>query len=362
MQVSLRINNECNFACKYCNVEGSKGTKNTPEGYINENNCEISKQTIEDVIGYCKENEITSLDIPQKEPFYNPELLEYVIERFNQTGIRISDITTNLYNLPVSAIRLLKQYNISLLGSFDGLWQDDFRILPNDGGTSSVVEKNIFALKGAGIRFSLACCVVHDTVDRIYENYKYLLRFTPGVVFNFDVSSPYRIRNEDIPIIEQQFKKIAKEPQGLNIFPLWKIKKRIQQNARYSNHMCGAGRGSYTIDWDGTIYPCYHTQGWKRIGINLGSIYDGINKEEKDKFYEYDSSVPEQCRKCSAKLCGICYVNSFDVMGNMTTPIPVNCKIFSALTSVVSDTLKKQKTQKQIVPPVVDFRKETKVL
>ena len=322
----------------------------------------MSMQTASDIIDYCKENDITSANIPEKEPFYNPGLLEHIIEKFNKAGIRITDITTNLYNLPVSSIKLLKKYNIHILGSYDGLWHDDFRVLPNGDLTSATVEKNIFALKGANVRFSLACVVVHDTVDRIYENYKHLLNFTPGIAFNFDVASPYRIRDEDLPIIKSEFEKIVKEPQGLNIFPLWKIGKRIQQNARYSNFMCGAGRGSYCIDWDGTIVPCYHADAWKhRIGITLGDIHNGLDQEEKAKFYEYDTSTPEKCKNCNVKLCGICYVNSFDVMGDMTTPIPINCEIFGVLTNVVANALKKQKSRPKevsppVAPPVVDLR------
>lgn len=327
-QLSLRINDVCNFGCIYCFDDG--------KGQSGE---EMSKKTADDVLKYCKENNITSINIPQKEPTASLNILEYVIEQFSTTGIRVQGITTNGYNMPLSLIKLLKKYNSFVLLSYDGLWHDKYRVLPDGSPTADIVEKNILTLKGAGVRFNIACCITHHEVGSIYNNYNYLKQITPSIAFNFDVTSPFSIKNEDIPVIEREFTKIANET--LNVFPLGKIKQRIQTNAHYENKMCGAGRGSYCIDWDGTLLPCYQGS-WKRIGITLGDIYNGLDMVEKEKFYRYDTATPDKCSNCSSALCGICYTNSYMVVPNMCYPIPINCEILKTLTQIVKKRMGKR--------------------
>lgn len=295
----------------------------------------MSKETADDVLDYCLDNQITRIDIPQKEPLLSQDILNYIVETYNARGVKVGGITTNLYNLTDEILKVLKKHNLFVLVSYDGLWHDEYRILPNGDSTEERVRDNIYRLKQAGINFNIACAIVHGTTDRIYDNYRYLTSVHKSVVFNFDVSSPFAIQTQDLPTIESEFTKIASEPLGLGVFPLNKIAKRVQSNAHYTNHMCGAGRGSYTIDWDGQIYPCYHVPAWQKMGISLGNIYDGLDVQEKDKFGHYDTAAPEKCSNCDAALCGICYTASYDASGNMRMPIDINCKLFNLLTHIV---------------------------
>ena len=324
MYVTLRINDKCNFACKYCFTHLS-----------NETGCEMSRETADDVLDYCLENQINRIDIPQKEPLFSSNILKYIIVSYNAKGVRIGGITTNLYHLTDEILDLLKKYNLFVLVSYDGLWHDAYRVLADGSSTEERVRENIYKLKQAGINFNITCAIAHGTVDRIYDNYKHLMSVHKSLVFNFDVSSPFAIQVQDLPGIESEFTKIANEPMGLGVFPLNKIAKRVKHNAHYTNHMCGAGRGSYTIDLDGQIYPCYHVPAWKQMGISLGSIYDGLDIQEKEKFRHYDTALPEKCSNCNVALCGICYTASYDALGKMTMPIDINCKLFNLLTQIV---------------------------
>ena len=324
MYVTLRINDKCDFACRYCFTHLS-----------NETGCEMSKETADDVLDYCLDNQIKRVDIPQKEPLLSFDILKYMIETYNANGVKVSGITTNLYNLTDEVIDVLKKHRLFVLVSYDGLWHDEYRVLADGSPTEERVRDNIYRLRQAGINFNIACAIVHGTADRIYKNYKYLMSVHKSIVFNFDVSSPFAIQTSDLPAIESGFTKIANETPGLNIFPLNKIAKRVKQSAHYTNHMCGAGRGSYTIDWDGQIYPCYHVPAWQKMGISLGNIYDGLDMQEKEKFRHYDTALPEKCRNCNVALCGTCYTASYDALGKMTMPIDINCKIFNLLTQIV---------------------------
>ena len=325
--LSMRVNDKCNFRCKYCFSH-----LDHPE------NKEMSFEMADNILKWCKQNGIKSVNIPQKEPMQSWKVLKYIIETYTANGVAVKGITTNGSNMPLDAIKTFKKYNMHLLCSYDGVWQDETRIFANGKGTSSIVEKNLYALKGAGVNFGIACAITKNNTKRILENYMYLKEINPGIAFNFDTTSPLSITMKELPDIKKAFKVLINET--LDIFPVNKIYNRMKQNSTYTNFMCGAGRGSYTIDWDGTFYPCYHAPAWKDMGISIGNIRDGVDWEEKAKFRKYDTKTPDKCKKCPTGLCGICYVNSYDAMGDMLMPIPVNCEIFRILTALIKKRVK----------------------
>ena len=325
--LSMRVNDICNFRCKYCFAH-----LDHPDGR------EMSMEMADKVLAWCKQNGITSMNIPQKEPMQSWKVLKYIIEKYNANGVVVKGITTNGSNMPLDAIKTFTKYKMHLLCSYDGIWQDETRLFANGKGTAAIVEKNLYALKGAGVNFGIACAITRDNAKRIVENYEYLKEINPGIAFNFDTTSPLAITEKELPYIKKAFKHLVKET--LDIFPVNKIYNRLRQKSTYTNFMCGAGRGSYTVDWDGTFYPCYHAPAWKDMGINLGNIHDGVNWDEKAKFRKYDTKTPRTCKTCSTGLCGICYVNSYDAMGDMLMPIPINCKIFEILTSLIKKRIR----------------------
>lgn len=327
MQISINVNDTCNFDCKYCYPHLQSDTLNA-----------MTDDTAKDILKFCIENKITSVQIPEKEPLYDPRFLVRLIDLLSSNGIQVKGVTSNLYGLSLDAIESFKEHNVYVLASFDGLWQNEFRLSKFGSKTYNTVKRNLYALKGAGVRFGTATVVTHEVVNRVYENFKHISKISHSMAFNFDVNSKHAIVTDDIPELRRQFEYIASET--MNIFPLAKIKNRILSKAHYTNHMCGAGRGSYTIDWDGKIYPCYHTTAWKKMNMCIGDIWNGVDNDKRAKFREYDTSTPDKCRECKSALCGICYTASLDKMGDMCAPIPMNCAIFTMLTDVVKEEIK----------------------
>jgi len=328
---TLKINDVCNFACRYC-FPWLKGSE------------QMTDHMLELIIAYMKREGIRRVNIPQREPLYNPKRFIEIVKRLQSAGIRVDGFTTNTYNMTRDVIKLVVNNNMHVLSSFDGIWQDKYRVLRSGKGTSDVVERNLWAMKGAGARFSIACTVTHDEVGRIFENYEYLRQFSHAVAFNFDTTTDeYGIQYEDIPEIVQQFEMII-DKYGFNVFPINKIRHRIVNNFRYTNHMCGAGRGSYTICYDGKIYPCYQTNGWLPGGDQfiLGDVFNGVDWRKMARFREYDTIVPEKCANCKSALCGICYVESYEVTGNWFRPIDIRCKLFEELSELVRRKLRRR--------------------
>lgn len=323
---SVNINDGCNFGCSYCYSQ-----------LHNEDIHVMSEETAHNVINFCLNNNIRNVTIPEKEPTLDYNRLNFILKEFNKAGIKVSGITSNLYNLRLSTIELLKEYMTHVLVSYDGLWQDKQRLLLGGGKTNDIVLRNIYALKGANVNFGIACTITKENCDSIYDNYEFLKGITSSIAFNFDVTSDHRITEEELCLVEEQFKKISSK--DLKIFPLHKIASRIKSGVRYTNFMCGAGRGEYTIDWDGTLYPCYHAIAWRNMDINIGNIREGVVEENRKMFTHTDTATPEVCSKCNSAICGICYTSSYDVTGKMNMPIEMNCKIFRTLTNVVKEAM-----------------------
>ena len=324
MYVTLKINDVCNFQCKYC-FPWLNGRE------------QMTDHMLDLIVAYMKKVGVKSVNIPQREPLYNPDRFVEIVRRIQSEGIKVTGFTSNTYNMTSKVIKLVKENKMHVLSSFDGIWQDKYRVMKGDRATSDVVERNLMAMKGAGVNFSIACTVTHDEVSRIFENYEYLRQFSKAIAFNFDTTTEeYGIKYEDIPVIVQQFEEII-DKYGFSAFPINKIKSRIDNNYRYTNHMCGAGRGSYTIGYDGKIYPCYQTNGWLPGGDQfiLGDIVNGVDAKKQAAFRTYDTSEPEKCKNCRSALCGICYVESFEVTGCWFKPIDVKCRLFEELSELV---------------------------
>jgi len=279
----------------------------------------MSSKTAEDIIAFAKQNHLI-LEIPQTEPTISSQLT-----RFIESGL-VTGITTNGYNLPLHLLKLLKQHNIHLLISYDGIWQDKYRLRGNHP-TSSVVEKNIYAVKGLGIPFSIATTVPGDEIHHLYENYLYLSQITNAISFNFDWTSEYAIKEKHLPILKEQSIKILKTAKVLP-FPYNKIYRLLKSNRKIRG-MCGAGN-SFCIDYDGTLYPCYHCLTWKQMNFNYGTIYSIQPKHLPKPYYPM-----EKCKTCKNVLCGLCYTSNFETTGNPYKPPSIHCKLFTTLTEVV---------------------------
>lgn len=326
----LNINEFCNFKCLYCDLRERTNT--------NQLNLEI----LPDIISFCKKNGIETLELPQREPLFDEVLFRNIVDILFENKINITGLTTNLYNLSNKTINTLFKYNIYVLVSYDGLWQDTFRPHKNGTKTAQQVTKNITKLKKNNIKFGIATTVTNQCSD-LYENVKFMHNITPNLALNFDVLSEFAIKEETLSILEEELKKVYTE--FPRIFPFSKIQQRIRNKSQYSNFVCGAGRGSVTINYDGKLYPCYQVDTWKKIGISLGDIWNGINYTEKEKFKYYDSCQKDVCKKCNTAICGICYTTSFLKMKNMLMPIPIECKIKKLLTEIIPKNIFKKKNR-----------------
>ncbi len=147
--------------------------------------------------------------------------------------------------------------------------------------------------------------------------------------------SEFALSNEDLPVIFEQYEKLAKEmierhKQGkdftfyhymidLNHGPC--IYKRISG--------CGSGTEYFAVTPQGDLYPCHQFVGEPEY--LMGNIFDGIKRDDiKDEFKMCNVYAREDCRDCWAKLycSGGCAANGFKSSGDIRGVYEFGCELF----------------------------------
>ena len=144
--------------------------------------------------------------------------------------------------------------------------------------------------------------------------------------------APYSIREEDIPVILEEYDRLAleyikrkKEGRGFNFFhfnidldggPC--VYKRLSG--------CGSGTEYLAVTPWGDLYPCHQFVGQE--GFVLGNVDEGItNTTVRDEFKMCNVYAREKCKNCFARFycSGGCSANSYNFHGNITDTYDIGC-------------------------------------
>lgn len=89
-------------------------------------------------------------------------------------------------------------------------------------------------------------------------------------------------------------------------------------------HNCGAGKGYFTVDWNGDIYACHRLN-----GTNIGNLDYGIDERLRSKWLNNHIYDRPDCMKCNYNFfCGGgCRQNSVWNMGDIRVSNPTHCNI-----------------------------------
>ncbi len=95
---------------------------------------------------------------------------------------------------------------------------------------------------------------------------------------------------------------------------------------RSVHYRCSAGRGKYSVDYNGDLYICPVGIGMEKFKI--GNIYSEINEREQRKFDTYHVDNLKYCKECWAKyICGgQCYIVGETIYGDLEETHDVLCE------------------------------------
>ena len=145
---------------------------------------------------------------------------------------------------------------------------------------------------------------------------------------------PYAIKEEDIPVLLEQYDILAKEMikrhkegRGFNFFHFMidltggpSVYKRLSG--------CGSGTEYLAVTPWGDFYPCHQFVGQE--DFCLGNVYEGVKKTETvNEFKKCNVYSKKECSQCFARFycSGGCAANSYNFTGKINDVYEIGCKM-----------------------------------
>lgn len=337
----LHIAHDCNLACKYCFAEeGEYHGRRALMSY------EVGKKALDFLIANSGNRHNLEVDFFGGEPLMNWQVVKDLVaygreqEKIHNKHFRFT-LTTNgvLLNDEVQDFVNKEMDNVVL--SLDGRKEINDQMRPFRNGTGSyylIVPKfqklaesrnqEKYYIRGTFTRNNLDFS--KDILHFADLGFKQM-SIEPVVG---EESDPYAIREEDVPIIKEEYDKLAKimierekEGKGFNFFHFMIdldggpcVAKRLSG--------CGSGTEYLAVTPWGDLYPCHQFVGQEEF--LMGNVDDGIVRPEiADDFRSCNVYSKDKCRDCFAKFycSGGCMANSYNFHGTIHDTYDIGCEM-----------------------------------
>lgn len=337
----VHIAHDCNLACKYCFAEeGEYHGRRALMSY------EVGKKALDFLIANSGNRHNLEVDFFGGEPLMNWQVVKDLVaygreqEKIHNKHFRFT-LTTNgvLLNDEVQDFVNKEMDNVVL--SLDGRKEINDQMRPFRNGTGSydlIVPKfqklaesrnqEKYYIRGTFTRNNLDFS--KDILHFADLGFKQM-SIEPVVG---EESDPYAIREEDVPIIKEEYDKLAKimierekEGKGFNFFHFMIdldggpcVAKRLSG--------CGSGTEYLAVTPWGDLYPCHQFVGQEEF--LMGNVDDGIVRPEiADNFRSCNVYSKDKCRDCFAKFycSGGCMANSYNFHGTIHDTYDIGCEM-----------------------------------
>ncbi|MBO4374362.1 MAG: thioether cross-link-forming SCIFF peptide maturase [Lachnospiraceae bacterium] len=335
----LHIAHDCNLRCAYCFAgDGEYHGRKALMSY------EVGKKALDLLIASSGSRVNLEVDFFGGEPTLNfdvvKKLVEYGRSREKECNKKFRfTLTTNGLLLDDEVLDFANKEMGNLVLSIDGRREVNDRMRPTAGGKGSydVIlpkfrkaaasrDQTNYYVRGTYTHFNtdFAKDVLH-LHDEGFEQ----ISVEPVVS---DPKEEYAIREEDIPVLLEQYDVLAreiikrrKEGRFINFFHFMIdleggpcVAKRLSG--------CGAGTEYLAVTPWGDLYPCHQFVGKEEF--LLGNVDDGIiNTKLSSKFASCNVYTKKECRDCFAKFycSGGCMANSYNATGDINGNYETGC-------------------------------------
>ena len=331
------VTRDCNLRCDYCYLEKQPN-------YMSK---DIAKKAVEYSIGQLKDN------LPDKkidivfhggEPILNFDVVKEIVNKYKSyntiyKNFRFS-MTTNGTIINEDIIKFLKKNDICLSVSVDGREKEHnlHRKFKSGVDTFNIIIANLLRYKEEGIDIRVRMTVTPETVNSIFENYKFFYNMGfRSIPFVLDLYNK-KWTKEDMENYYRNFKKIIEflkneNEEDFNIFMV-----NLKNNINIPKGICSGGKTSIHFNYNGDLYPCSFSIGEE--DYKLGDIFSGINNKKQEWLQEINKKENEQCSGCGFyKVCDStrCKLLNKSVNGDYYAPCPVNCYKNNAVKRLVKE-------------------------
>jgi len=339
--IDLDMTNNCILACDYC-FRGDKNKRRL--------NWEIGTRAIDWLIEMSQDQKNLSVALFGGEPLMEFNLIKKLVpygeRKAAYYGKKIHfGATTNSVLVTDEIIEFFRQHNMNFHTSIDGAAEshDKHRHFADGRGTLAIIEPKIRKILKYWPNTTARMTVSNDTVYRWFEDVLYL-------VDDLGYKNLAMIPVPECEWTEEQWKEMKRE---LRKISNWYIRRYRDGNPIYLKHIedalrgitkptrrkhhCGAGRGSFLVKTDGTLYPCHRFGGTLdaegKASWKLGSIYEGIDKEKRKVFLNFNciTQTKADCENCLAvHTCGIsCIAVNWGCFNDIFKPHPNQCRMYN---------------------------------
>lgn len=304
-EIVLNISGKCNLRCPYCFARDG-------------GNFYFSSFTIQqanDTIDFCfKQNPMQqyySVCYFGGEPMLNFHVIEenvkYIKKKYPDKKVGFS-LTTNGTVLNDRIVAFLKDYNFTVLVSFDGI--DNDRPFSNGKSSTQQVLNNISILKNNGVNICIRATILTNS-RHIYENIKFL----ESLNNRFEYAFVFGTSNEETNLSDYSEKaQYNLQQQFQNIFEYYLSKivngeviycQTILSNIRdlyfkiLTKYPCSAGLKLFTFNSNGDIYACQNNANDPQL--KCGNIHTGIISRKLRQTIAPNIKSIAGCRQCWAR-------------------------------------------------------------
>lgn len=338
----LHVAHSCNLNCSYCFA--SQGKYHGERALMS---LEVGKRALDFLVENSGNHVNLEVDFFGGEPLMSWDVVKDLVrygrslEKDNHKHFRFT-LTTNGVDVDDDVIEFANKEMHNVVMSIDGRKEvhDRFRKdYQGKGSYDTIVPKfQEFAQRRDGRDYYVRGTFTHANTDFTNDILHLAdLGFTqlsmePVVC---DPSDPSALTEEDLPILYEQYEKLAYEmlqhyKQGkpltfyhymidLNHGPC--IYKRIAG--------CGSGTEYFAVTPWGDLYPCHQFVG--DDSYLMGNIWDGVtNTSVQDKFRSCNVYSRPECDDCWARLycSGGCAANAYHASGDIKGVYEYGCKLF----------------------------------
>lgn len=337
----LHISHDCNLRCKYCFAdEGAYHTKR--ELMSAETGC----AAIDFLIKSSGARRNLEVDFFGGEPLMNFDAVVAVVEyareqeKIHNKNFRFT-LTTNGILLNDENIEYMNKNMSNVVLSLDGRKETNDKVrvrVDGSGSYDSIVPKlqkvaesrnqDNYYVRGTFTRYNLHFA---DDVLHIADLGFKQTSVEPVVC---DGSPDYAIREEDLPVLYQEYEKLAEEyikrRKDGRWFNFFHFMIDLDQGPCVIKRLsgCGAGCEYLSVAPNGDIYPCHQFVGHEEY--KMGNLSDGtLNQSIRETFEGCNVYTKEDCRNCFAKFycSGGCMANACLINGDINKPHKISCEL-----------------------------------
>ncbi|MCH5316135.1 MAG: thioether cross-link-forming SCIFF peptide maturase [Eubacterium sp.] len=339
--ICLHVAHDCNLACKYCFA--GKGEYDGPKGLMS---FETGKRALDFLIEQSGSRRNLEVDFFGGEPLLNWEVCKKLVkygrefEKKYDKNFRFT-LTTNGLNINDDVIDFCNKEMANVVLSLDGRksTNDLMRVSANGSGSYDLIVDKFKKLADSRNQkdYYMRGTYTHNNLDFASDiihmadlGFKEL-SIEPVVS---DPSEAYALKNEDLPILKEQYQILADEMlkryRKGNGFTFYHYMINLDAGPCIVKRVsgCGVGTEYLAVTPSGELYPCHQFVGDEKF--LLGDIWKGItNKEVIEQFEGCNVYSHKECTDCFAKLycSGGCAANAYHTTGSVNGIYEFGCEL-----------------------------------